>query len=318
MTNKLIKKHEEISKKFLTDIHNAKLFLKFHLDPKILAKCDVNSLAIEPNSYLDNDLRKRFSDIVYKLDLQNKLSNVYVYILIEHQSVAQKLMPVRILRYQLEIIQNHIDKYKVEDNLPLVVPLVFYNGDVSPYPYATDIKDLFADKELINDVYLGKFKLVDLTIMPEDEILQHQQLAIMEMCLKHIQARDFSNIIMEYILKAILVAHDSNLSKNLFDSAISYIMNAREGIELQPLFKQIIEHISEYEDDIMTYAEELRQEGMQKGRQEGMQEGIHEGMQKGMHQMAKELLKSGVDESLIAKASHLSQKELDEIKKSLH
>ena len=52
----------------------------------------------------------------------------------------------------------------------------------------------------------------------------------------------------------------------------------------------------------MTYAEELRQEGEYHMAQN----------------MARELLKSGVDESIVAKASHLSKQELDEIKKSLH
>ena len=72
----------------------------------------------------------------------------------------------------------------------------------------------------------------------------------------------------------------------------------------------------------MTYAEELRQEGLQRGIQEGLQRGIQRGLQRGIqegeHHMARELLKSGVDESIVAKASHLSKQELDEIKKSLH
>ena len=64
----------------------------------------------------------------------------------------------------------------------------------------------------------------------------------------------------------------------------------------------------------MTYAEELRQEGRQEGLERGIQEGEHHMAQN----MARELLKSGVDESIVAKASHLSKQELDEIKKSLH
>ena len=221
MTQKLIKKHDELSKAFLTDIESAKSFLKIYLNPKVIRKCNINSLSIEPNSYLDNELREKYSDVVYKLDLKDKTSCAYVYVLIEHQSNAQRLMPLRILRYQLEIIQIHIDTHKIEDNLPLVVPIVFYNGQQSPYPYSVDIADSFADKKLASEIGLGKFSLVDLTTTSEDEILKHKKLALLEMCLKHINARDFNNVINHFV-NAFIVAHKNKLEKKLFDSFLSY------------------------------------------------------------------------------------------------
>lgn len=305
MANKLIKKHDELSKNFLTDIASARSFLELYLDPQVIKRCDLDTLSIEPNSYIDNELREKFSDIVYKLSLKDKSSSIYVYVLIEHQSSAERLMPLRILQYQIEIIQAHIAKHKQEENLPLVVPLVFYNGDKSPYPYATDILDLFADKHLVKYIGLGKFSLIDLTVMPDNEILKHKQLALLEMCLKHINARHFNNVI-NHILNAFIVAHDSKIDRKLFDSSISYLMNAKEYEDLKPLFGQLIDNFKEYEEDIMSYAEQLRQEGMQKGRQEAQ------------HDMVLELLKSGVDEHLIVKASKLSPEEIEKIKKTMH
>ncbi len=165
MANKLTKKHDELSKKFLTDLSTAREFLQLHLDKKIIAKCDFSTLHIESGSYVEDDLQAFYSDIVYKLDLIDKSSCVYIYMLIEHQSRAEKLMPLRILRYQLLILQKHIDETNIEGNLPLVVPLVFYNGRASPYPYATEMRELFADKDVIDTKPLGTFGLVDLTVM---------------------------------------------------------------------------------------------------------------------------------------------------------
>ncbi|MBY0379767.1 MAG: Rpn family recombination-promoting nuclease/putative transposase [Burkholderiales bacterium] len=305
MTKKLIKKHDELSKSFLTDIESAKSFLKLHLDPKVVKKCDLNTLYIEPNSYIDNELREKYSDIVYKLDLKNKTSCIYVYVLVEHQSSAERLMPLRILKYQIEIIQTHIAQYKTEENLPLVVPLVFYNGDKSPYPYAIDILDLFADKKLVADIGLGRFNLVDLTVTSEYEILKHKQLALLEMCLKHINARNFNNVI-DHILNAFIVAHKNKIDKKLFDSSISYLMNAKEYDELKPLFTQLIDNFNEYEGDIMTYAEQLRLEGKKEGKNETKME------------LVQEMLKAGAEISFIEKVSHLSKKEIEKIKKTMH
>ncbi len=99
----LVNKHDELCKKFLTDISVAKDFLQLHLREDIKTKCDFQTLTIEDGSYIDNDLRKRMSDIVYKMDLLDKTNCAYIYLMVEHQSSDDRLMPIRILRYQLEI-----------------------------------------------------------------------------------------------------------------------------------------------------------------------------------------------------------------------
>lgn len=304
----LVNLHDELAKKFLTNVEAAKEFLQIHLPKEIQAKCDLSTLTIESGSYVDEDLRKRFSDVVYKLDLLDKSSCVYAYLLLEHQSTPVKLMPVRILKYTLEILQVHINKYGQDCKLPVIIPMVLYNGEESPYPYATDILELCADKELMNNAPLGTFRLIDLTLIPDEEILQHGKIALLEMLEKHIRIRDFKQI-EPLILAAIIVAYGGGINKSLFDSALSYLTNAREGNELEPLFKDIIENISEYEETIMTYAEELRREGELRGEQKAQAE---------KQEIAKNLLKSGVDAKVVANAIHLSAQQIDELKKDMH
>jgi predicted transposase/invertase (TIGR01784 family) len=153
--------HNELSKTFLTDIESAKSFLKIYLNPKVIKKCNIDSLSIEPNSYLDNKLQEKCSDIVYKLNLKDKTTCIYVYVLMNHQSSTEKFMALHILKCQLEIIETHVEKYKIDANLPLVVPLVFYSGSESPYPHSTNIMDLFSNKDLISEIGVGKFGLID-------------------------------------------------------------------------------------------------------------------------------------------------------------
>ena len=57
------------------------------------------------------------------------------------------------------------------------------------------------------------------------------------------------------------------------------------------------------------------QQGMQKGMQQGMQKGIAEGLQKGMQQVALNMLKEGLDITLICKMTGLSKKEIKNLKK---
>ncbi|MCC2624706.1 MAG: hypothetical protein K0R14_579 [Burkholderiales bacterium] len=304
MAKRLIKKHDNLVKKFLTDVEAAKEFLHIHVPSEIIAKCDLSSLFIDSGSYIDDDLRKRISDVVYRLDLLDKTSCVYFYTLLEHQSTPERLMPVRILRYTLEIINKHINDYGESEKLPLVMPLVFYNGERSPYPYPTDIRELMADQELADKLPLGKFNLVDLTVIPDEEILQHGKISLLEMLAKHIREREFKQEIIQLILDAVIVAHSNHISKSLFDSAMTYLMNARERLELAPLFNEIIVNISEYKEEVMSWAEELRREGEERSRQKVMsyaeelrREGEERSRQKVMS-YAEELRREGEERSM--------------------
>ena len=83
------------------------------------------------------------------------------------------------------------------------------------------------------------------------------------------------------------------------------MLNGRERDELNPLIEELKQNLPKYGNEIMTYAEELRQEGKQEGRQEAQLE------------IAKGLLKRGVDSETVAIATHLSNAQLNELKKSL-
>jgi hypothetical protein len=56
-----------------------------------------------------------------------------IYLLIEHQSSADRHMAFRLMRYAIAAMQRHLDKGHTQ--LPLVIPLLFYHGQVSPWPY---------------------------------------------------------------------------------------------------------------------------------------------------------------------------------------
>ena len=307
MTNSIPQRHDALTKSFLSDLSVAREFLELHLSAEIKDACDLSALQIEPTSYVDDDLKMHCSDITYKLELKNKTNFLYIYTLIEHQNKSDELMPFRVLKYQVAIIQNHLKKHRVkgkkELKLPLVASLVFYNGIKSPYPYKTDIADIFEDRDLFNKIQLGKFKLIDLTIVDNDEILKHGKVAVLEMLAKHIYVRDFKAVI-NYLISALVAGYNNHLSDSLFGVAFTYLSTVREPKELLELSDEIIKNIPNYKEMVMTYADSLIQKGRQEGRQEAEME------------IAKKLLNSGIDISAIKCATHLSDKELEQLKAS--
>ena len=165
------------------------MFLE-HLPEKVLKIIDLNTLQLCPSSYIDDRLKQSAADVVYKVSTINK-SDAYLYCLCEHQSTPDKNMALRFLNYTCRIMEDHIKKG--HKHLPIVVPLLVYNGSRGPYPYSINLFDQFADKDLAQQIMFQSAQLIDLTAIADDKILERQKADVfLKMLLKH---RLFSRIL---------------------------------------------------------------------------------------------------------------------------
>ncbi|MCS5931795.1 Rpn family recombination-promoting nuclease/putative transposase [Klebsiella pneumoniae subsp. pneumoniae] len=141
-------------------------------------------------SFVEEDLRASYSDILYSL--RTRHGPGYVYALIEHQSTPDKLMAFRLLRYALAAMQRHLDAG--HDTLPLVVPILFYHGKVSPGPGPATGNSYSPIRRWRRALYSNDFPLVDLTVMPDNQIARHRRMAMLELLQKHIRHRDLAEL----------------------------------------------------------------------------------------------------------------------------
>lgn len=130
----------------------------------------------------------------------------YVYVVIEHQSSPDAQMAFRLMRYAtIAAMQRHLDGGHTK--LPLVVPMLFYHGATTPYPWSLNWLDCFTDPPLAQG-YASPFPLVDITVIPDEEIVSHRRVALLELIQKHIRQRDLMNIVEQ--LTTILLNGDAN------------------------------------------------------------------------------------------------------------
>ncbi|WP_032815722.1 Rpn family recombination-promoting nuclease/putative transposase, partial [Yersinia mollaretii] len=90
-------------------------------------------------------------------------------------------------------MQRHLDAGN--DQLPLVIPILFYHGMVTPYPYPMCWLHAFSEPKLAGQLYGGNFPLIDVTVIPDDEIMTHRHIAVLELLQKHIRRRDVSELL---------------------------------------------------------------------------------------------------------------------------
>lgn len=295
--------HDSFFRASMQHIEVARAFFEVHVPKHIAKRIDFDSLKIEPNSYIDQDHKEVISDILYSVQIDQDLG--YIYLLAEHQSTPQTLMPYRLIKYIFGIFDHHLKKQKGEKNrkrLPIIVPLILYNGKDSPYPYSTNLFDCFTDPGLAEKVmFNGPFKLIDLTTEPDEKLRRHKEAAVMELLEKHIRTRDILPLI-ELLAKSGLLEQLQQLGAGEYlQFTLNYVLNKGEASDN----RKVIELLSETlpNEDIMTIAESLKKEGRK------------EGMRAGMEKMAKNLLASGkLDAQSIAEASGLPLSKVNALK----
>lgn len=306
--------HDAVFKQFLTHPETARDFLDIHLPPALRKLCDLNTLQLASGSFIEDDLRPYYSDVLYSLKAGK--GDGYVYCLIEHQSTPDKHMAFRLMRYAIAAMQRHLDAG--HKTLPLVIPVLFYQGKVSPYPYSMRWLDEFETPEYARSLYGENFPLVDITVIPDDEIMQHRRMAILELLQKYIRQRDLTELLDQ--LTTLLLG--GNTTPEQLISVINYMLQAGESRDPAALINTLASRVPQHEETLMTIAEKLRLEGEQRGIQKGLQLGEQKGRQEGRQEgereaalkIARTMLASGLDRALVMQMTGLTETELEQIR----
>lgn len=284
--------HDAFFKQFLMHPDTARDFLDIHLPAEIRGICDLDTLRLESSHSVEESLKEQYSDVLYSVKMQG--TSGYIHVLIEHQSTADKKMAFRMMRYAIAAMHRLL---KDENGpLPLVVPLLFYQEKTSPYPLSMSWLDMFALPELARRIYSEPFPLVDITVIPDDDIMQHRRIALLERLVTLISA--------EYTTESQL------------NSLLSYMVQRGHTDQPQVFYRELANRLPQ-EESMMTLAEWFEEQGMQKGGREGMLQGKREGLQEGKTEerrnIARRMLESGMTREAVAQITTLTDDEIEQI-----
>ena len=286
--------HDAVFKHLLSHRATARDFLDIHLPAPLRALCNLNTLRLESGSFIDDELRASHSDILYSL--QTQAGEGYIYLLIEHQSSADRHMAFRLMRYAIAAMQRHLDAG--HKTLPLVVPILFYHGKVSPWPWARNWQQLFADPALAKALYSNDFPLVDLTVMPDNQIARHRRMAMLELLQKHIRHRDLA----ELQVPLITLMTQGYLTEAQLNTLLRYMLQAGTTEHPGALIRTLAAQSPRHKELMMTIAEWLEEKGRKQGQQEGEQEATRS--------IAARMLARGLERQTVQELTGLSDEEL--------
>lgn len=150
------------------------------------------------------------------------------------------------------------------------------------------------------------FPLVDITVVPDDEIVQHRRVALLELMQKHIRQRDLLGIVEH--LTAILLsgyANDRQL-KTLFN----YLIHSGKALRLGKFIREVAQRVPQHKEKLMTIAERLREVGRRQGKREGRLEGVEEGQRAEARRIAQTMLAEGMALETVLRITGLSEADI--------
>ena len=110
--------------------------LRAVLPQAIAAQLDLSSLQPLPVRFADAKLQGAESDLLFSARVAGR--KALLYVLVEHQSVPDRFMPLRLLRYIGRILDRYRRDHPRARRLPAVIPIVLCH-DLQPWPYPADL-----------------------------------------------------------------------------------------------------------------------------------------------------------------------------------
>lgn len=278
MTERL--KHDSLAKKILSDPIAAREFLSHYLPESCKSLLDLNTLKVEKESYVENNLKQKFSDLVFSIKTKNN-DKAFVYALVEAEVSPKYWTAFKLWKYIFLLLERH--KKKEKSKLPMVIPIVLYHGK-TPFNVPRNLWELFSEPSLAKEFMGGDYQLVDLYAMPDDEIKKKAHLGMMEYFMKYIHSRDMIKLWDEFLenFKSCIVL-DKEKGYIYIRSFLWYSDSKLPEDQQAALENIIAKHLpSEDKEDIMrTIAQKYRDEGIQIGHEKGKLMGIRIGQEKG-------------------------------------
>ena len=278
---------KEIFEKSVNSPHNAAFmwafkkipvaqgFFQTWLPESIRKHIDFDSLEITDGSYVDEKLRDRHSDIVYKTKIKGR--DAFLYILFEHQSTPDPMMVFRLLCYMVNIWKEYLDQNPDAKCLPVIFPAVLYHGKKKWKSPRTMGGMIQGGEEFSEHLPDFTYELYDLGKYPDEMLTLGENMALGTVLylFKHIFDKDFGDIFANAVelLKRIRMK-DESVFLEFLEWVLRYTYHARNEDEgtVRGYIDRGMDRINDENAGriAMTVAEQIEKRGEIRGETRGI------------------------------------------------
>ncbi|MNW46515.1 putative transposase [compost metagenome] len=265
------------------------------------------------HSFVLQDFKRQEADLVYRVKLNGQ--DVVFYLLLEMQSSVDFRMPYRLLLYQVEIwrylLQNEEDALSNRKTfqLPPIVPIVLYNGK-QKWSAEQEFRKLLANEDLFGSELLNfEYLLIDVARYTEEELLSLSNTIGSVFLLD--QTEDQEQLLNRLGKLMNTIQQMPADSQQKFVAWMANIL-LQKLPENEPSLQQFIQNVKGDASfmGLEKILDDIERRGQHKGEQIGEQ--------KGKQDVAKQLIKMGMDDSSIAQATGFSVQTIEDWRKKAY
>lgn len=298
--------HDGMFKFHFEKRHIGLQFFQAYLPPDIVRNIQWESLQLEDRSYIDEELKNSFSDIVYQCNYGEKLPLI-LSLLLEHKSHPISNPYPQLLRYISRIWDRNLAE---KEPLRLVIPIIFYHGPEA-WNYR-EMGDYFPGMDEHLKIFLPSFlyHLVDLSHYSDGSIIDNdllgEQLKITLLLMKKV----FQEVELVRQLTDIFAIgdyfHDLEDEEKVL-ILISMIIYLYKTTRIdKDVLRNALSKISPKGGELaLTTAEKLRKEGLEQG------------MEKANRENAIKMIREKADFAFIQRITGLSFDELTRLQEKI-
>ncbi len=267
--------HDRLFKATFKDKELAAAEFRALLPKALVDMLDFDNMVIEESMFVDDDLKSRQCDILYRIPLFAG-GEAFIWLLFEHQSRNQKFMGLKFLGYMVAIWERWRKDHKDAEALPIIIPLVLQH-DPAGWKAPTKFSDLYQGPAALVEAlrpFIVDFEYIidDLTKAQDQELIDRPGPPAMPVTLLTLKARaDIEprhyNLLTRAFTALAAAGKDEIVRAILRYSALA----AKDG---EPIAVTAAADADEgYRRIAMSYAEQLRREGNVQAKAEGKAEG---------------------------------------------
>ncbi|MBN2619174.1 MAG: Rpn family recombination-promoting nuclease/putative transposase [Spirochaetales bacterium] len=259
---------------------------------------DFKTLKKINKSFVTKKFKYRESDLIYEIYYKDR--PFYIYLLLEFQSTNDKKMPLRFLRYILELYEDH-DLGAGNKNYPALFPLLLYNGEIK---WSAKINIADTIEHNIPNKYIPHFEYYPILIneIDKSELLKINNAVSAIFYMENTSSIEYHKAIDDLVL---IIKDSSIIEVKVFAKWVNHFF-IHNGLELNDNdYTKILnaeEALSMMAAEIDRYKKKLLDEGKLEGK---LEQKIT---------MAKKLLKEGAEIDFVVKITELSKDEIIKLK----
>ena len=118
--------HDGVFRGVMSEPANVTTFLKTTLPAALFAQLDLTTITYDPTSYVSEDYKRSFSDLVVQYRTKAEGLSVDVYFLFEHKSYQDEGIFLQLIGYMHAMWKKDRAAQKP---LRVIIPVVFYHGE---------------------------------------------------------------------------------------------------------------------------------------------------------------------------------------------